>query len=274
MKKNIVLTISIILISVFVLSAQGKKPDEIHLKYFGTVKGNVIKIKKHSVEFRSEDNDLLYDYPKEDINYIILSTGEWISFSDENNLSGKESSGWGYFNLAGGGIVNLKPLNESDIRKNGISVFADLNYQFNQFYSMGFQLGYSEVKLNKNNFLAQNGYSGTNNTVSGGTSYLMSAGLINRIFVLPGSSVKPAVLFFLGYGNLLISETDVNYISGKNVFPDVSKTGFMSGVGLEFLIGTGTNSGFILGSRYNWLFHKDEKIHFLNFNLGYVIPIN
>lgn len=274
MKKNIAAAILIILISSSVLLAQKKKPDEIHLKYFGTVKGKVIRIKGDSVEFRSGDNNLLYNYPKDDINYIILSSGEWISFKYENNFSEKESSGWGYFSLSGGGIVNLKPLNEADLRKRGLSVLADLNYQTSKFYSIGFQLGYSEVNLNGNNFLIQNGYSATSSTVTGGTSYLMSAGLINRIFIFPDSFIEPAISFFLGYGNLLISESDVSYSSGKKVLPDVTKKGYLASLGLGFLIQTGTNSGIILESKYNWLFHKKERIQFLNINIGYIIPIN
>ena len=275
MKKNIVFVICIILSSVFVLRAQEKKTDEIHLKYFGAVKGKVIRVKADSVEFRADDNGLLYDYPKEDINYIILSTGEWISFKEETNFQGQETKvSYGYFSLSGGGMVNLKPLNEADIRKEGISFLADLNYQFNKFYSIGFQLGYSSVNLNGNNFLLQNGYSGTKASVTGGTSYLMSVGLVNRIFILPRFFIKPLVSFFIGYGNLLISGTNVSDPTGKKIFPDVSKKGYLMGGGLGFLIATGTNSGIIIESKYNWLFYKDQKIHFLNFNLGYVIPIN
>ncbi len=274
MRKIFLLTVLIITVSGFVLRAQEKKTDEIHLKYFGTVRGKVIKIKQSTVEFRSGDNDLLYDYPKTDIDYIILSTGEWISFNQENNFSEKESSAWGYFSLNGGGIVNLRPLNEAKIRKQGISFLADLNYQFNKFYSLGIQLGYSSVNLNGNNFLVQNGFSGTKAAVNGGTSYLMSVGLVNRIFIFTGSFVEPILSIFSGYGNLLTSETDVDYITGKKVFPDSSKKGFLTTLGTGLFIKTGITSGIKLESGYNWFFYKNEKKHFVNFNLGCVIPIN
>ena len=274
MKQAILFLFIAVIFPGSVLIAQGKIPDEIHLKYYGTIKGKVISIKENSVEFRSDSTYMYYDYPKKDIDFIVLSSGEWITFSNERRSNGEPGFSWGYFTLSGGGLMNQKPSTEAALRKRGYSILADLSYQPGQAFSTGLQIGYNELDINSGVYLSQNGYSDTNSTVSGGTSYLFSVGLINRIFLFPNSAVKPVISFFVGYGNLLISRTEIISTTGGNVVSDLAKYGFLTGGGISFFLETGTRSGFLLGSKYNWLFYKKGNIQFINFNIGYIIPIN
>ena len=272
--KQTILLLFVITIFSGSLFAQGRIPDEIHLKYYGTIKGKVISIKDNSVEFRSDSTYMYYDYPKKDIDFIVLSSGEWITFSNQKKSNEIPGFSWGYFTLSGGGLMNQKPSTEAALRKRGYSLSADLNYQPGQAFSTGLQIGYNELGINHNIYLSQNGYSDTNSTVSGGTSYLFSVGSINRIFLFPNSAFKPVISFFVGYGNLLISRTEIMSTSGNRVVSDLAKHGLLAGGGISLFIETGTRSGFLLGSKYSWLFYKKENIQFVNFNIGYVIPIN
>ena len=275
MKQNIPSILIIIILFCSVITAQDNTSDEIHLKNLGTQKGKVIRINENSVEFRSDKNLMYYNYPKKDIDFIILSTGEWITFNTANSLNGDNAeSSWGYFSLSGGGLMNQLPLKEADIRKKGITVLADLDFQVSPIYSIGFQLGYNEIYIDRKSFLLQNGYSDSNSTVNGGTSYLFSAGVINRFFLFPNSFLKPMLSLYTGYGNMLISTTEIVSANSGQTNPDLSKQGILAGGGVSFFISTGNRSGIVLGSRYNWLFYKKENIQFVNFNIGYVIPIN
>ncbi len=274
MKQTILFLFIVAIFSTNAVVAQGKIPDEIHLKYYGTIKGKVISIKENSVEFRSDSTYMYYDYPKKDVDFIVLSSGEWITFSNERRSNEGAGFSWGYLTLSGGGLMNQKPSAEAALRKRGYSVLADLNYQPGESFSTGLQIGYNELDINHNAYLSQNGYSDTNSTVSGGTSYLFSVGSINRIFLFPNSSFKPVISFFVGYGNLLISQTEIISATGSSVVSDLAKHGLLAGGGISFFIETGTRSGFILGSKYNWLFYKKENLQFVNFNIGYAIPIN
>lgn len=274
MKQTILFLFAVIIFSGGFLYAQKKIPDEIHLKYYGTIKGKVISIKANSVEFRSDSTYMYYDYPKKDIDFIVLSSGEWITFNNQRRSNEEPGVSWGYFVLSGGGLMNQKPSTEAALRKRGYSLSADLNYQPGQSFSTGLQIGYNELGIDHSAYLSQNGYSDTNSTVLGGTSYLMSVGLINRIYLFPNSVIKPVISIFLGYGNLLISRTEIISTKGGSVVSDLSKHGFLTGWGISLFLETGTRSGFLLGSKYNWLFYKKENIQFVNFNIGYVIPIN
>ncbi len=275
MKRNSLLLFIIVILCSNALIAQETSTDEIHIKNVGTKKGKVISIDENTVEFRSDSNYMYYTYPKADIDFIVLSSGEWITFKNgKKTISTSSQYSWGYFCLSGGGIMNQKPLSEATIRKRGLSFSADLNYQIGRAFSTGFQIGYNEISVNNNEYLTQNGYSGTNSTITGGTSYLFSVGLVNRIFLLPNASVKPIISFFVGYGNLLISRTEIISPSGGLIVSDLTKYGFLSAAGIALFIETGTRSGFLFESKYNWLFYKKEKIEFLNFNVGYAIPIN
>lgn len=274
MKQAILFLFVAIIFSSCITIAQEKIPDEIHLKYYGTIKGKVINIKENSVEFRSDSTFMYYEYPKKDIDFIVLASGEWITFSTEKRSNDSPGIRWGYFALSGGGLMNQKPLDEAALRKSGFSALADLNYQPGESFSIGLQIGYNELNINDGVYLSQNGYSDTNSTVSGGKSYLLSVGLINRIYLFPKLPVKPVVSFFVGYGNLLISKAEIISSRGGSVVSDLTKYGLLTGAGLSFFIETGTRSGLLFGGKYNWLFYKKENIQFINFDIGYVIPIN
>jgi hypothetical protein len=273
MRQNVLIVFVMIVIVSNAILAQEQSYDELHLKNIGVIKGKVISIDENTVEFRADSNYMYYSYPKKDIDFIVLSTGEWVTFENgRTSISRSYETSWGYLNLSGGGIQNEKPLNEAAVRKRGFSFFADLNYQIGRVFSTGFQIGYNQTSVNSNVYLSR--YSTLNSTLSGGTSYLLSIGSINRIFIFPNSSIKPVISLFFGYGNLLISRSEIISSTGSKEIPDLSRDGFLTGAGAELFIETGTRSGIMIGSKYNWLIYKKEKIEFITFNIGYVIPIN
>jgi hypothetical protein len=275
MRKNILIVFVMFIIASISLLAQEQSYDELHLKNIGAIKGKVINIGENTVEFRADSNYMYYTYPKKDIDFIVLSTGEWVTFENgRTSINRNYETSWGYLNLSGGGIQNEKPLDEAAIRKRGFLFSADLNYQVGRAFSTGFQIGYTQTEVNSNVYLLQNGYSGLNSSLSGGTSYLLSIGSINRIYLFPNSAIRPVISFFVGYGNLLISRSEIMSPSGNQQISDLSRDGLLTGAGAALFIDTGTRSGIMIGSRYNWLIYKKENIEFLTFNVGYVIPIN
>jgi hypothetical protein len=275
MRQNILPIFIIVIIAFNTLLAQEQSYDELHLKNIGFIKGKVIRIDENSVEFRADSNFMYYTYPKKDIDFIVLSTGEWVTFENgKTSINRDYETSWGYLNLSGGGIMNEKPLDEAAVRKSGFSFSADLNYQVGRAFSTGFQIGYNQIDANSNVYLMQNGYSYLNSTISGGTSYLLSVGSINRIFIFPNSFIKPVISLFAGYGNLLISRSEIISPTGNRQISDLSKNGLLTGAGAALFIDTGTRSGIMIESKYNWLIYKKENIEFITFNVGYVIPIN
>jgi hypothetical protein len=275
MRKYILIVFVMFITASNTLLAQEQSYDELHLKNIGVIKGKVMSIGESTVEFRADSNYMYYTYPKKDIDFIVLSTGEWVTFENgRTSINRNYETSWGYLNLSGGGIQNEKPLDEAAVRKRGFSFSADLNYQIGRAFSTGFQVGYNQTEVNSNVYLLQNGYSGLNSSLSGGTSYLLSIGSINRIYIFPNSSIKPVISFFAGYGNLLISRSEIMSPSGNQQISDLSKDGLLAGAGAALFIDTGTRSGIMIGSRYNWLIYKKENIELITFNIGYVIPIN
>jgi hypothetical protein len=275
MRKYILIVFVMFITASNTLLAQEQSYDELHLKNIGVIKGKVMSIGESTVEFRADSNYMYYTYPKKDIDFIVLSTGEWVTFENgRTSINRNYETSWGYLNLSGGGIQNEKPLDEAAVRKRGFSFSADLNYQIGRAFSTGFQVGYNQTEVNSNVYLLQNGYSGLNSSLSGGTSYLLSIGSINRIYIFPNSSIKPVISFFAGYGNLLISRSEIISPSRNQQISDLSKDGLLAGAGAALFIDTGTRSGIMIGSRYNWLIYKKENIEFITFNIGYVIPIN
>lgn len=275
MRRNILPALIIIVIAFNSLLAQEHSYDEIHLKNIGVIKGKVITINENTVEFRADSNYMYYTYPKKDIDFIVLSTGEWVTFENgRTSISRNYETSWGYLNLSGGGIQNEKPLDEAAVRKRGFSFSADLNYQVGKVFSTGLQIGYNQTSVNSNVYLLRYSTSTLNSALSGGTSYLLSIGSINRIFIFPNSSIKPVISLFFGYGNLLISRSEINSPTGNIQISDWSRDGFLTGAGASFFIDTGTRSGIMIGSKYNWLIYKKENIEFITINIGYVIPIN
>ena len=60
--------------------------DKLELKDGSIIYGKVIKIKTLIVEFKESDTDLLYEYNKNEISYIQLSTGKILTFKDVNTI--------------------------------------------------------------------------------------------------------------------------------------------------------------------------------------------
>lgn len=255
-------------------SAQNGKTDLLKHKYLGDLKGSVINISADSVEFKNAGTKLIYEYPKSDIDYIILSTGRWISFDEQGKTFVVNSmGGWGYFILSGGLAGNISPDPGADIWKDGISFAADLNYRVNDYYSLGFRIGYDAVKIREGSFISNSGLAaGTG--ISGGTTYRMTLGLINRVFLLPSFAVSPVVSLFAGYGNLIVSEIEIKQPAGNSNIGGVTSDGAIISAGAGFKISTGQRSGVIIGADYNWFFIKDNRQRYFTLHIGYLLPIN
>jgi hypothetical protein len=154
MRQSILIVFIIYIIASNALFAQEQSYDELHLKNIGVIKGKIIRIDENTVEFRADSNYMYYTYPKKDIDFVVLSTGEWVTFENgRTSFNRNYETSWGYLNLSGGGIQNEKPLDEAAIRKRGFSFSADLNYQIGRVFSTGFQIGYNQTSVNSNVYL-------------------------------------------------------------------------------------------------------------------------
>jgi len=194
--------------------------------------------------------------------------------STEEIFVANSLGGWGYFNLSLGIVRNLKPTLDSNMWDYGISVNADLNYQIGDFYSFGFLIGYNEIIMNSSIYLESGGLNSSNFSATGGKSYQLILGGINRFWFFPSSFVSPVISLFGGYENLIVSDIELNNSGKIAIVPGFTKDGFVfaGGVGLKF--STGKKSGFLLTSDYNWFFNKKDRYEYLTLHLGYLLPIN
>ncbi len=205
----------------------------------------------------------------------IFANGDRKSIdSTEGIFVTNSSGGWGYFNLRLGIVRNLKPTLDSNIWEYGISVNADLNYQVGDFYSVGFLIGYNEISMNSSKYLESVGLNSSKFNATGGKSYQLILGTINRFWFSPSSFVSPVISLFGGYENLIFSDIELNNSGKIATVPGFTKDGFLfaGGVGLKY--STGEKSGFLLTGDYNWFFSKTDRYEYLTFHLGYVLPIN
>jgi hypothetical protein len=62
--------------------SQKDSTDRLELKNDKIITGKVVKIKPATVEFKEFSTDLLYEYEKKEIRYIILSSGKIMIFED------------------------------------------------------------------------------------------------------------------------------------------------------------------------------------------------
>ena len=254
--------------------AQGKKYDLLRHKYFGEIKGKVVRIMADSVEFRKAPSGLLYIYAKKNIQYIITASGQWLSFNqNRDTFINNALGGWGYFNISGGVIHNLKPAYESAVHNTGLSARADLDYQVNDFYSIGMLIGYEEVKLKDEKFISENNLN-PRTIVNGGTAYRLKLGLVNRFYLFPSSFISPLISIFAGYGNTIFSEADYSYQGNKTIIRESDKKGVLVSAGGGIKISTGEKSGFLLVGDYYRFFSGSERYDYLTIHLGYIFPVN
>lgn len=249
--------------------------DELHLKYFDSVKGRVLRITNKNVEFRIAKKNLIYDYNKKDIDYIILSDGTWIKFTDEgvDTVSHFIEGKWGYFSLSGGAFKIIYPNSEKDQRKIGYSVNTDLNYMLSSTYSLGLFLNYSSSKMKEDIFLRNTGLSNTSSSAKGGTLYFFTVGLINRFYIFPSAPVNPVISFSFGYSNLLISEIEISNRPLNWLSKDFDRRGVSTALGFGLNFKTGERGGFTLFAQYNRFFYKKNKLDYSTVQLAYILPI-
>lgn len=273
MIKRICPAMIIVLLAAAICYGQNKNFDLLKHKFFGELKGKLIKTFDETVQFKRSDTGLIYNYEKKNIDYVILSTGEWISFNrDEKVFVSNVFGGWGFFHLSAGAVNNLKPSENSQIQKYGISFNADLNYEVNNFYSVGFLIGYDANKMNGSKFLEISGIK--NATAAGGEKYQLKTGIINRFWLFNSSFISPVISIFGGYENLEVSDINLNTAGVESTINGFTKDGFLFSGGLGLKFSTGEKSGFLLTGDYNWFFIKNERAEYLTFHIGYILPIN
>jgi hypothetical protein len=207
-------------------------------------------------------------------NYTFTTGHQNFVDSTDGFIVTNSLGGWGYFNLSLGIVRNLKPTVDSNIWKYGISVNADLNYQVGNFYSFGFLIGYNEISMKNSKYLESVGLNSSNFSTTGGKSYQLILGGINRFWFFPSSFVSPVISLFGGYENLIVYDIMLNKSGTINKVTGFTKSGFLfaGGVGLKF--STGEKNGFLLSSDYNWFFNKKIRYEYLTFHFGYILSIN
>ena len=252
--------------------AQQNKFDILFHKYLGRLEGKDIQIKDQSVEFRLAKTNLLYDYPKADIKYIILKNGDWISFANRNDIN--DFKPFGSFILSGGAISNVGKRTLQSQRKTGYELQSELCYNASKIYSVGFLLGYSLIETDRVKLLTNNNYSLSNSTANGGHVYHLRVGLNNHFKILPTFLLVPVINFYVGYSNQIISESTIIASSVVSKIPDKIEKGIEVGAGFGVLIRVWGNGGIIITCQYSRIFQDKNKIEFLYANIGYGFPID